>query len=224
MAFRAGDRNTLASLYSLYLKDVQNILRFGFRFQSKGNTVHFRGFQEPFLLQEATQDSFLHAFREEARQRYDASQPYKPYLMTIVRNHLIDRFRKQQKHARYFVTISQLAGQDESSQEALDRVDQRSQTSPETLAMRQQLQQTIKTFMEDLDDQDRDVVQLHLMGEYTQEQIATHLGESRNDVRKRLRQIRERMLRTLKREGFISQVDASTLAQDLLKHLIVLLP
>lgn len=78
-AFRRGDRETLAALYRAYVGEVEQLLRRGFTFQSRGQSVRFRGYDEPFRLQEAIQDGFMHAFRQQAREAYDGEQPYLPF-------------------------------------------------------------------------------------------------------------------------------------------------
>ena len=54
---------------------------------------------------------------------------------------------------------------------------------------------------------------MYLLGELTQNAMADELGESRNDVRKRIRQLRERLLRTLKSEGIIGKLEVSEVFQ-----------
>ena len=107
-AFRRGDRELLAQLYHTHLSAVEKLLRLGFTFTSQGKTVRFRGFQEPFLLQESIQEGFLRAFREEARQAWSPDKPWRPYLLAIVRNQVIDQFRKQQVEQRYFVPLARM--------------------------------------------------------------------------------------------------------------------
>lgn len=216
-AFRRGDRQLLASLYRAHVDAVEKLLRHGFTFTSQGKTVRFRGFDEPFRLQEAIQDGFMRAFREEARQAYDGRKPWRPYMLTIVRNQVIDQFRKRQTEQRYFVSLSQAAPEAASEQEAIEHLqgDQPGARTPEASAFQEQLKVILAQFLEELDEGDLLVVREHLLGELTQKQAAEALGESRNDVRKRIRQLRARLLRHLKREGVIGSLDASELMRDL---------
>lgn len=216
-AFRRGDRELLAQLYHAHVPAVEKLLRLGFTFTSQGKTVRFRGFQEPFLLQESIQEGFLRAFREEARQAWNPGKPWRPYLLAIVRNQVIDQFRKQQVEQRYFVPLARMAGEDESEQDALDKLSssEESSASPEMKAFQSQLGKILSVFLEELDEGDRDTVRLHMLGDMTQQELADHLNESRNDVRKRIREIRSKLLRHLKREGVIGNLDASELLRDL---------
>lgn len=218
-AFRRGDRQTLAALYEAHLGAVEALLRGGFTFTSRGATVRFRGFDEPFRLQEAIQEGFMRAFRKEAREAYDGKRPWRPYLITIVRNHVIDQFRKRQTERRYFVSLSSAAPEAASEQEALEQLQQsdyrEAPSSPEATTFQGQLKVVLAAFLEDLEPEDMQVVRRHMLGELTQQQMADELGESRNDVRKRIRQIRARLLRHLKREGVIGSLDRAEVFRDL---------
>jgi DNA-directed RNA polymerase specialized sigma24 family protein len=70
-------------------------------------------------------------------------------------------------------------------------------------------------FVAELDAADGALVQRHLMGELSQQEIADELGESRNDVRKRIKELRGRLLRFLKAEGFIETLDAAEVLRQL---------
>jgi RNA polymerase sigma factor (sigma-70 family) len=207
-AFRRGDRQTLTELYRSHVEDVASLLRHGFSFTSKGTTYRFRGFDEPHRLQEALQESFVHAFRQSARQGYDGTQSYRPYLLAIVRNHLIDQFRRDRLEASLFVSASQVSLDGESEDEALGRLGQSAASpTPEVTAMSAQLSRLLETFLAGLDETQRRIVEAHLMGELSQNEIAAELGVDRNHVRKEVRLLRERLLRHLKSEGFIPSLD-----------------
>ncbi len=206
--FRRGDREVLTELYRAHVDEIRLVLLRGFSFSSKGAPIRFRGFQEPFKLQEVLQDVFVHAFREKARLAYNIEQPYLPFLVTIARNWVIDRHRKERTEAALFVSVADIAGEDETADEAMNRRAARDDsTTPEMSAYRKQLSETLQRFVADLDSDDAIVLQRHLMGELTQNEVAELLGSDRNEVRKRVRQMRERLLRHLKREGFIETLD-----------------
>lgn len=206
--FRAGDRALLAELYRAHVAAVEAMLSQGFSFSSKGQPVRFRGFREPFRLQEAVQESFVHGFRAKAREGYDGSQPYRPYLMTIARNRVIDGFRREGLEARWFVRGADVAAEDESAQDAVDRLARRGEPEgPEVEAMRAELSAALQRFVQGLDGADALILRRHLMGELTQNGVAEALGVDRNEVRRRIREMRERLLRHLKREGLIGSLD-----------------
>jgi len=208
--FRRGDREVLTDLYRAHVDEIRKLLERGFSFSSKGESFRFRGFSEPFRVQEVLQDVFVHAFREKARIAYDVGQPYLPFLVTIARNWVIDRYRKERTEAALFVSVGDIAGENETAEEAMDRhASEDGHMSPEVQAYRGQLSETLQEFVAQLDEDDATVLQQHLMGELTQQEVAEVLGTDRNDIRKRVRTMRERLLRHLKREGFIGSLDPS---------------
>lgn len=206
--FRRGDREVLTELYRAHVGEIRLVLQRGFSFSSKGESIRFRGFSEPFRVEEVLQDVFIHAFREKARVAYDDKQPYLPFLVTIARNRVIDRFRKERTEAALFVSIGDIVGENETAEEAMNRhAVKDDRLSPELESYRKQLGATLQAFVGGLDEDDAVVLQRHLMGEMTQNEVAEALGTDRNEVRKRVRRMRERLLRHLKREGFIGSLD-----------------
>ena len=96
--FRRGERAALAAVYDLYVDDVATLARRGFTIESSGH-AYVRGADRDGEY-ELVQDTFVRAFGEKARLAYDGLQPYRPYLLRITKNLMIDRFRLQQRAAR----------------------------------------------------------------------------------------------------------------------------
>jgi RNA polymerase sigma factor (sigma-70 family) len=221
-AFRRGDRDVLAEVYRHYVGDVERMLRGGFTFTSQGETVRFRGITQPFRLQEVVQESFIHAFRDKARQSYDESRAFRPFLLTIVRNLLIDRYRRRRLESELFVHLGDMAYDDESEHEVLGRLSgqsgagqsagpagEQASPSPEAAAWQGQMAAALETFLAQLDPVDTQILEEHLLGSQTQQGMADELGVSRNDVRKRIRQLRKALLRHLKSEDIIGDLDVA---------------
>jgi RNA polymerase sigma factor (sigma-70 family) len=215
-AFRRGDRDLLEQVYRHYVGDVEKMLRGGFTFTSQGETVRFRGMSQPFRLQEVVQDGFIHAFRETARQSYDESRTFRPYLLTIVRNLVIDRYRRRRLESQLFVHLGDMAYDDEGEHEVLGRLSagasqpsEQDRPSPEATAWQGQLAEALAGFLAQLDPVDTRILEEHLLGSRTQQGMADDLGLSRNDVRKRIRQLRKALLRHLKSEDIIGDLDVA---------------
>jgi RNA polymerase sigma factor (sigma-70 family) len=210
-AFRRGDRDLLGDVYRHYVSDVERMLRGGFTFTSQGETVRFRGITQPFRLQEVIQESFIHAFRDKARQAYDPAREFRPYLLTIVRNLVIDRYRRRKLESQLFVHLGDMAYADEDEREVLGRLsgNEAQQGDPEESAWQGQLAKTLGDFVAQLDETDSRILEEHLLGSQTQQGMADELGISRNDVRKRIRELRLRLLRHLKSEGVIGNLDVA---------------
>ena len=157
----------------------------------------------------------MHAFRQRARETYDGGQPYGPFLMAVVRNRVLDELRKEKTYARYVVSASSVAAPEEDASSALERLSANAVPSrtPEMEALSGQLARVLGAFLQTLSEEDARLVREHLAGELTQQQMADALGESRNDVRKRIRELRARLLRHLKRAGIIDSLDVAEVFQ-----------
>ena len=84
-AFRRGDREATEKVYRDHIEVVERYVR----------TALFRaGKLSAANLADVVQDVFTKAFSRSARERYDSSREYAPFLMTIARNALIDWLRK----------------------------------------------------------------------------------------------------------------------------------
>src|SRR5687767_6554292 len=93
--FRLGDRAALEEVYRHYAPQLALFLARGFTFHSQGRELYFRGFKEPFDLDNAIQETFTRAFSHDARQSYDGLNPYKNYVFAIARNWVVSELRRK---------------------------------------------------------------------------------------------------------------------------------
>lgn len=96
--FRRGDREALAAVYTRYVDEVATLARRGFTMESSGH-VYVRGTGRDGE-RELVQETFAKAFAVKARTAYDGLHPYRPYLLRITKNLMIDRYRAEQRTAR----------------------------------------------------------------------------------------------------------------------------
>lgn len=89
--FRAGDREALSNVYFFYIADIENLIRSG------RGSLGARLFRDFDRRQDMVQEIFLRAFSASARTAFDGLRPYRPYLMSIARNAMIDYLRKLPK-------------------------------------------------------------------------------------------------------------------------------
>ena len=94
--FRAGRTLALSRVYEEYAPMIAAFLARGFTFSSKGRSLQFRGYQKPYDLENALQETFLRAFSENARASYDGLTPYRSYLTAIARNLVISEHRRRE--------------------------------------------------------------------------------------------------------------------------------
>ena len=205
--FKSADRETFTWVYRTYVDEVAKMLTGGFTFSSGGDRVRFAGYRRPYHLQEAIQETFLKAFGESARRNYDGDRPYAPYLMQIAKNVVIDGFRKESLDRSLFVTIGHLTYENETEDEAIGRLGQQQGGSPEDLAAKNQIHVLVRSFVESLGPDDRQIVSEHLAGDASQAEIAETMKVDRNEIRRRIKGIREALLRHLKTHGAIDALD-----------------
>ena len=90
-AFRRGERAALAQVYFHFVDDVAALVWHGFGITAKG--LHIPGERDPDRQADVIQEVFARAFSASARQAYDGVRPYRPYLLRIAKNLLVDRLR-----------------------------------------------------------------------------------------------------------------------------------
>jgi RNA polymerase sigma factor (sigma-70 family) len=90
--FREGDKSALEAVYRRYVRLVETVLREGTRV---GMSRVFTNDLE--AQKDLVQDVFARAFGVRARMGYDGIREYRPYLLTIARNVLVDWARKRKE-------------------------------------------------------------------------------------------------------------------------------
>jgi RNA polymerase sigma factor (sigma-70 family) len=162
--FRRGEREALAAVYYHYVDEVAALARRGFTIESSGH-VYVRGVSGDGE-REIVQETFARAFTEKARLAYNGIDPYRPYLMRIAKNLLIDRFRAQAKQAVELDddTPIELGGE------------------PVDLDWDKRRAATVE-YLATLDAEAREIVRLRFEEELSQDEVAERAGCSRRRVR-----------------------------------------
>src|SRR5262249_46673899 len=88
-----GERQALGQVYFHYVEEVARLVRFGFVIEAR--SLRIPGAPDIETEQELVQEVFVRAFSESARLSYDGIRPYRPYLLRIAKNLLIDRQRNK---------------------------------------------------------------------------------------------------------------------------------
>jgi RNA polymerase sigma-70 factor (ECF subfamily) len=217
-AWRAGDPAALRRVYEHYRPEVARLLRGGFSFHANQTTLRFTGYADPFTLEDALQETFLRAFREGARLSYNGLQPFKPWLLGIARNLVIDDYRRRRRELALFVPEAAEPHQREAQElAAADHPDRWGERAPDPERALHQRRQAalLQGFLESLDDGERALVQHHFVEQRSQEETARALGMDRNRVRRLIQDIRLKLLRFMKRHGQIQALDPAGLIQSL---------
>lgn len=181
-AFRRGDRPAMAEVYACYVDEVAALLRCGCRL-SGGHTAP--GVRDPARLCDLLQEVFLKAFAPGARRAYDGLRPYRPYLLRIARNVLVD-------HARS-------AGRLVPVDDPLEEVEPLPEPAAEESLEQRRLQEATREFCAAADLETREFIRLRFEEDLSQRDLAERLGVTRRHVRTLEDRVREELQRFLLR-------------------------
>ena len=194
-AYRRGDRSALEEVYREYAQRLFAFLAKGFTYQSQGASCVFRGYREPWELEEAVQEVFVRAFAPGARNAYDGLRPFRNYLFTIARNLVIDRFRRAGREV--------IAEQDDLADRAPpDPNEAGAQRDPEHAAADRELAQHVEAFVQALDRDEREVFTQRFREQRSIEAVARQLSMTEHRVKRLERRIKKRFFVEMRRRGF----------------------
>jgi RNA polymerase sigma-70 factor, ECF subfamily len=175
-AFRRGDPAALSKVYWEYVDAVAAVARHGFIVDASGRV---RGEPAPADQRDVVQEVFARAFSDKARRAYDGINPYRPYLLRICKNLMIDRARARSR-------VVALEEQDRSGRPidewlADDTLpdEPNLDTDPEWRA----LVALTESFVRTLDDEARQFVKLRYEEQKSQYEVADLMKVTRRRVR-----------------------------------------
>lgn len=171
--FRRGDRAALSKVYFHYVDAVATLARCGFVLD-EGSRIP--GAESAEVERELVQESFARAFSLRGREGYDGLRPYRPYLLRITKNLLIDRLRRRRP---------ELSLDDPSSERLLEEspLGTPPEVSPEEALHFGTLAQAARAFLGEAPADLRELVRLRFEEDLSQEDAAATLGISRRRVR-----------------------------------------
>lgn len=195
--FRRGEREALREVYEAYVNDVATLARRGFTMESQGH-VYVTG-ADAEGEHELVQESFVKAFGEQARVSFDGLRPYRPFLLRITKNLMIDRYRARKKqHAREDGTG---IGDIDELLEA--NADFAIVEDPDEGLHWQRLEATTREFLAKLSTESQDVIRLRFEEELSQDAVADQLQCSRRRVRTVESKVQKQLKRHLKHRGLL---------------------
>lgn len=169
-AYRAGRRDALERVYLAYVDDVFRLVALGFA-TARGVV---RGERDPAEQRVVVQEVFARAFAERARVAYDGVRPFRPYLLTIARNLMVDRAR------------GATAERERASEVDVDAIIDADAPIPGTPAddpEQAALRARVASYLETLDPDTRAFVTLRFEQDLSQADVAARLAVTRRRVR-----------------------------------------
>jgi RNA polymerase sigma factor (sigma-70 family) len=187
--FRSGEEAALETVYSRCVDFVTRIADAVLRACAAGG---MRGSGEmAAALADVVQEVFVKAFAPEARRRFDATRPYRPYLAQIARNVAVDYWRQMRRYVPCDLTqlIERL-----SLDESVSNVDNGRDdwADPETVAV-------VDRYIASLDEESRRVHDAVYVQGLSQREAAALLGLGRQIVRTKEDHLRRGLRRELAR-------------------------
>jgi RNA polymerase sigma factor (sigma-70 family) len=200
--FRLGERAALEEVYRHYAPQLALFLARGFTFHSQARELYFRGFKEPFDLDNAIQETFTRAFSHDARQSYDGLNPYKNYLFAIARNWVISELRRKDFVLAVDGREQELGGAEtEGEREAIGLGEGSGSAESDFLA--RELGELYDHFLKELDDRDRVFFRARFEEQRGQVDAGQVAGLSHMQARTLEKKLRKRFLAFLKNRGYL---------------------
>jgi RNA polymerase sigma factor (sigma-70 family) len=174
--FRAGDREALARVYWEYVGAVESLLRRGLA--ALQDASRCRGYSRVDLA-DLVQEVFIKAFATPARLAYDGVRAYRPLLIAIAHNTLVDHLRAKGRELPVdAATLETLAESWQLQSNAAD-------VWADVQTMR-----IVESYLEGLGARERDV--------YIQADAAKAVGLSRQNIRTIEARLRDGLARKIR--------------------------
>ncbi len=179
--FRQGEREALMLVWNHYFPHVRSLACRGFG--------PYRGFRSASDIEDAVSATFVAAFEEGCRQRYDGIIPYGSFLLGIGRNVMRRQMKKAAREPAVEPTVSQERDADGET--------------PEDQLLCAEEQEVLTRFPSTLPEADRTVFYGHYRDGLSEERLADHLSCSRHSVRKGLQRVSRAFRRFLRDHGLM---------------------
>ncbi|MBI4821188.1 MAG: sigma-70 family RNA polymerase sigma factor [Deltaproteobacteria bacterium] len=197
--FRRGDKSSLLAVYRHYVADVSAFLRRGFSFTSAGRTCRFRGFGGGYEIEAALQEVFRRAFEERARLAFDGISAYRPYLLRITQNLVINDLKSKQPILFRFRSGAPVVidvGEPNEEVVSGDR-------SADEILEAREVASLVQQFKSSLNARELGVFSARFEEGLSAEGAAKSLGLTRSKVRTTEDLVRRRFLEHMQRSGYL---------------------
>ncbi len=199
--FRRGDRDALRVVYEHYVTDVTRFLTRGFTFDSQGRHCAFSGFRGGYEIEAAIQEVFRRAFEERARLAYDGLRPYRPYLLRIARNAVINDLKAKQPILFRYRQGRPVILEPPPEESPEDRPTPNA--SPEEVAEAREVHALVVAFKAELDEREAKVFRARFEEGLSAERAGEATQLTRSQIRTTEQKLRERFLAYMQSRGYL---------------------
>jgi RNA polymerase sigma-70 factor (ECF subfamily) len=190
-AFRRGDPAALTRVYQTYSAHVARFLSRTYVARGPAGLARVG----PLDLEAAHQETFVRAFREQARQAYDGERPFEAWLNALARQAAVDVLRAAGRIAQQAVPLDDTP--------LVERLATDS-PSPEDRALEAETRALVRRFLDGLDDAGRHFAELRFIQGLSQERTGAALGLSRQEARTREAKLRRALMDHLSAAGWLT--------------------
>ncbi len=195
--YRKGDCRAFEEIYHFYVNSVTRLIASGFSL-SLDPPVSIPGIVDSQVQCDLVQETFVRAFSETARRKYDGVRPFRYYLLRITKNLVIDFFRKR----KLGIHQSFLDHGEELDKADFNMVNGCIQPvpacNPGELAHRVRQQNATKDFIDRLVGEQKLFYAYRYQKGLTQLKVAAGMGITRRRVRTLEKRLRDGLLEYLK--------------------------
>lgn len=193
-AFRRGEREALERVYRAHVDEVELVVRRGF---VSGAYAEHRvpGLGSDDEVRDVIQETFVRAFAPKSREAYDGLRPYRPYLLRIVKNLMIDRARASNR--RPVLVDEKGVGDLDAAVDRNEPLDLDAPMPADEALHWKRLREAYGQYRETMDTEELELVKVRYEDGLSQRDAAEKLGITR----RRIRTVEERIKSGL--EGFL---------------------
>ena len=179
-AFRRGQLDALSRVYRDHVDEVELVVRRGF---VTGIQADHRvpGLGADDEVRDLVQETFVRAFAPKTRDAYDGLRPYRPYLLRIVKNLMIDRARASNR--RPILADETGAGDIDAAIDRNEPLHVAAPIAPDDALHWKRLREAYAEYQGTMDEEEVELVRVRYEDGLSQRDAADALGITRRRIR-----------------------------------------
>ena len=195
--YRRGDPDVLERIFRAFVDPVAVLVRRGFTID-RGKLAQVPGVLDPEEQDDLIQETFVRVFSEQARTGYRETFPFRPYLLRITKNLMIDRLRRGNRR---------VGGPTANTVGEINAILERNAAfEPEDPAVeleRRRLLTATDAYVRTLEGPERRLFELRYQQGMSQQHVAAQMNVTRRRVRTLERRVHRGLLALLRKEKLL---------------------